>query len=397
MRRFWVMMSLAVLSALWSAPASSSTAQSSGVSDERFAKLARGVNLSLWFWYPYEEPYTRQYISTAELTMLKEAGLTHVRLPFDPDRLMPDGDPNDFDLIFLNGMDDAVQRILDAGLAVIIDPHPLSAAESDMRRLTATSDAYVQDVLLPFYRNLAAHFAQYSPDWLFIETMNEPVLHEFFEGDYFAQLAQGIARWNVLQPQIIRAIRESAPEHTIIAKGQTWDDIESLLGLDMRAHTDRNVVYNIHFYEPFLFSHQGATWATETVKPLVMIPYPSSPEAVTMLLNDYTGEVRDALYQYGQERWDAAKVRASIKRAADWAARHGVRLTANEFGAYVLNAPSESRYALIRDMRVAFEEFNIGWAMWDFDGGFDLVEGSGFDRYISNEMALALGLAATPR
>jgi hypothetical protein len=74
-----------------------------------------------------------------------------------------------------------------------------------------------------------------------------------------------------------------------------------------------------------------------------------------------------------------------------------VRLTANEFGVYALNAPTQDRMTLIRDMREAFESLNIGWSMWDFDGGFDLVDGNGLNRTISNEMALALGLAATPR
>lgn len=375
-----------------------SDAQSRRVSDERFAKLAKGVNFSLWFWYPYDQPYTRMYISDDELAMLKEAGLTHVRLPFDPDRLMPDpANPTDFDLIFLDGMDDAVTRIIDAGLAVIIDPHPLSAAESDMRRLTATSDEYVQNTLMPFYHALAEHFAQYSPEWLFFETMNEPVMHEFFEGDYNAQVTQGIARWNVIQPQIIAAIREHAPEHTIIVKGDTWDNIDSLLALDMRAHNDSNLVFNVHYYEPFTFTHQGADWALPELRPLVMIPYPSSPEAVAPLLADYSGATRDALHRYGQDRWDAAKVRAPIQRVADWAARHGVRLTVNEFGAYTLNAPQADRLLLIRHMRQAFEEFNIGWAMWDFNGGFDLVEGAPMQRYITAEMADALGLNPTLR
>ncbi len=69
MRQMVWLVSLTVFVGLMSMSAKAD-AQANGVSDDRFAKLARGVNLSSWFWYPYEEPYTQQYISDEELAML---------------------------------------------------------------------------------------------------------------------------------------------------------------------------------------------------------------------------------------------------------------------------------------------------------------------------------------
>src|SRR6476660_10535179 len=66
-------------------------------------------------------------------------------------------------------------------------------------------------------------------------------------------------RWYGIQAKLIAAIRSGAPEHTIIASGHRWSGLYELLSL--QAYSDPNIIYNFHFYEPFTFTHQGATWA----------------------------------------------------------------------------------------------------------------------------------------
>jgi len=137
---------------------------------------------------------------------------------------------------------------------------------------------------------------------------------------------------------------------------------------------DRNVVYNFHCYEPFRFTHQGATWAGDWVKGLKNAPYPSSPEAVAGVLADLPDEkARENMIQYGKENWNAEKIDAVIARAAAWGKKKGVPLTCNEFGVYRKVAPTEARLRWIRDVRTALEKHHIGWAMWDYAGGFSVV------------------------
>ena len=40
------------------------------------------------------------------------------------------------------------------------------------------------------------------------------------------------------------------------------------------------MIYTFHDYEPFPFTHQGATWTDPAVAPLRDVPYPSTPENV---------------------------------------------------------------------------------------------------------------------
>jgi hypothetical protein len=61
-----------------------------------------------------------------------------------------------------------------------------------------------------------------------------------------------------------------------------------------------------------------------------------------------------------------------LEQAADWARRHGVRLTCNEFGDYRPKTPAEARVRWLRDVRTTFDKHNIGWTMWEYSGGFGL-------------------------
>jgi hypothetical protein len=50
-----------------------------------------------------------------------------------------------------------------------------------------------------------------------------------------------------------------------------------------------------------------------------------------------------------------------------------VPLICNEFGAYREHTDEASRMNWIRDVRTALEADGIGWAMWDYRGGFGVV------------------------
>src|SRR5438270_10884996 len=111
-------------------------------------------------------------------------------------------------------------------------------------------------------------------------------------------------RWLGMQGKLITAIRAGASRHTIIASGHRWSGLPELLFLI--PYSDRNIIYNFHFYEPFAFTHQGATWAGPTVAFYKNVPYPSNPESVSKILDPLHDEAaRNNLLLYAEERWDA--------------------------------------------------------------------------------------------
>ena len=136
---------------------------------------------------------------------------------------------------------------------------------------------------------------------------------------------------------------------------------------------DPNIVYNFHFYEPFVFTHQGASWIDTTMASLHDVPYPSSngrcgklPDFGDATANDWAG-----WYCTG-DTWDAQHIASRIQEAVDWAKQYGVRLTCNEFGVYPPVAPPEDRLQWFRDVHSALEKQGIGWTVWGYDDAFGL-------------------------
>jgi hypothetical protein len=62
-----------------------------------------------------------------------------------------------------------------------------------------------------------------------------------------------------------------------------------------------------------------------------------------------------------------------IDAGAAWGQENHVPLICNEFGAYRRVTDPVSRANWIHDVRTALEADGIGWAMWDYRGGFSVV------------------------
>jgi endoglucanase len=347
----------------------------SGVPPARLEKLTQGINLSHWFGQGprgYPRQHLESYNTAADMALIKSLGFRHVRWTFNEATVVLNDKPGELDPEKLKVFDAALDMMLAAGLAVIVDFHP----EDDYKHAVEKNDAAV-DNFVSMWRALAKRLSSRDPERVFFEVMNEPVMSD-------------AARWNAIQKRVLAAMRESAPHHTLIAGGPLWSGPDQLVRMEVVA--DPNVVYNFHCYEPFKFTHQGANWAGEWVKGLKNAPYPSSPEAVAKVLADLPDDkARQNMIQYGKENWNAEKLDAVIARAAAWGRKNGVPLTCNEFGVY-RTAPAADRNRCIEDIRKAFEKHGIGWAMWDYAGGFAVAPGKPGQRKADPDTVKALGL-----
>jgi len=327
----------------------------------RAQKLKRGINTSGWFAQVYDKRgYTLEHFqawTTADdIALIKSMGFDHVRLSVNPQPMFNEREPNQIPPQYLGYVDAAVKMILDHGLAVVIDLHP----ESDFKARLAKDDEFVER-FADFWRAMAAHYS--TPEWdadrVFLEIMNEPEFTDRY-------------RWLGVQMKLAAAIRQGAPALTIIAAGARWSDDDDVI-FQEPLH-DPNIIYNFHFYEPHIFTHQGATWGAYYWHWLRGLEYPSSPESAERASALVPDEVdRLQVIRYGSEHWDAARVDAEMKQAAEWARKRGVPLVCNEFGVYRDYAAPADRAAWLHDVRTALERNGIGWAMWDYSGSFGVV------------------------
>lgn len=349
------------------------------------AALAKGVNLSNWF-NDYSDPvqYSNRF-TPAAMQLIKASGFTYVRLPVGATILFNAGDPSSLNATNLSYVDAAVNNSINAGLAVTLNLHPW---KNDFDSLLSHDNTFVNK-LAAYWKAVAAHFKKYPASKIFFEVYNEP--HASAAGI----TPQGAAWWTPVQGKLIQAIREATTEHYVIAGGESWNSINGLVQLT--PYTGARVIYNFHFYDPFLFTHQGASWAGwQPALDARNVPYPSSPAAVAPLIAGSTNTaLNNALQWYGSQQYNIDSLDKWIKRAYDWAQANKVRIIANEFGSYKPFAPRQSRLNWIHDVRVTFEKYGIGWAMWECDEGFGWIEYSGGNRNspaADEELLAALGL-----
>jgi endoglucanase len=319
----------------------------------RLDRLGTGANICRWFRFPRKNlaEHLSGYIPAEEATLMARMGLKHVRLCVAPDVIM---DPKTGAVLDERAvlLDSAVKRLQDAGLLVVVDIHNEDRA--------AELNSEWRDAFVKFWSSFAARLSKFDPDLTILETINEPVFDKHEED------------WNAFNVRLLAAMRENAPKHTLMTSGPNWGGIDGLKKL--KIVPDKNVIYSFHCYDPFPFTHQGATWSGEAVKPLRGVPYPSSPELVQPLLPELEAhpESKSLLEKYGRDHWNKEKLAARFRQGIQWGAVNGVPLYCGEFGVYPPHSKPEHRANWFRDFGQVLTENKIGWAVWGWDEGFGL-------------------------
>jgi endoglucanase len=340
-------------------PALAQTQSLVSVPASRLAHIRHGVNLSAWFAQVYDpKGYTKEHFqnwtTSADIALIKSMGFDHVRLSVNPQPMMDAARHHEGYAEYFGYLDAAVKTILDAGLSVQIDMHP----ESDFKARLAKEDDFVER-FADFWRMVAQHYSSWDADRVFFEILNEPEMRDPY-------------RWYGVEAKLAAAVRHGAPAQTIIAAGPRWDDDDDLVFMEPLA--DPNIIYVFHFYEPHIFTHQGATWGAYYWKWLKGLHYPSSPENAAQVAAAVPEAVdRMQVIRYGQDHWDPSRIEAEINQVADWAKQRHVPLVCNEFGVFRDYSDPADRAAWIKDVRTALERHEIGWAMWDYSGNFGVV------------------------
>ena len=338
--------------------------------------LQRGINTSDWFAQQpgnYGVERLRSFTTAEDLTLIHQLGFDHIRLSIDADPLVAWQRGQGDGTAFMGELDRVVQTANADGLAVIVDIHPESKYKATLLQGSEGVGRFAA-----LWRSLAEHFKGTDPNLVFFEIMNEPEQSDSY-------------RWQGIEGVVAQAIRGVAPNHTIIAAGAHYSGLDDLLVLEPIA--DPNVIYTFHDYEPFTFTHQGATWTDPREIPLRGVPYPSTPDNVVAneaqepsIYGQYYVE------EYGLARWDAERVDRTIAFAEKWGELHHVPVYCGEFGVHRPYAPPASRAQWLHDMRVTLEKHKIGWAMWDYQDNFGLVTKANGVATPDPQLVEALGL-----
>lgn len=377
--------------------------------------LKRGLNLELWLdWLSIGEmladpatldpfPDWQRETTPRMLKVLVEQGFDFVRMPTDPGPLLAygPGDPQDG---LIAGIRTATETALNAGLKVIVDLHPLQRGEETGGMEDILGDLWPDYVAL--VGRLAASLSTLPADSVALELLNEPTF------DCEAVYAGAEPRWPAMQAELLASVRATAPDLTVVLTGACWGQANALASLDPALTVDDNILWTFHSYEPFLYSHQGATWSSAPEKYVWNLPYP--PSAVTDdLAAELAAAAKDRMAaeegQADAELIDKAIAdyrafpddiaTAEIDRAVAWADENGIprdRLLLGEFGALHTvednSLPRDWYLDYITDKRSAADAAGLSWAVLSYTGGMGIADADAPDRRLDPDICRALGL-----
>jgi len=340
------------------------------VSEAQQAPFSRGVNLTSWFQARSIREVRFSKYTQKDFIRIKQLGADVIRLPINL-HYMTDGAPEyRIDPLFFERLDQVVSWADELGLYLILDNHTFHP--------TRSTDPGIGDILEKVWVQMAGHYSQASR-FLVYEILNEP---------------HGIADdvWNNIQENIISVIRRYDTRHPIMVGPSGYNSYNNLAA--MPRYEDNNLIYTFHFYDPFLFTHQGATWTDPSMGELTGVPFPYDaqhmPDLPSSLHSTWVGDN----YRSYPANGNVQQVKSLIDIAEKFRDERKVPLFCGEFGVLMTYSRDSDRAFWYEEVRKYLEEKQIAWTTWDYHGGFGLFRkgtSGRFDRHLNTRLITALG------
>ncbi len=336
--------------------------------------LDKGVNFTNWL-----EEAKGKFDGTFKFTKedvknLSDNGFKALRLPIDLDLYTNNRDEFvagtaeelEFDTTALwTVLDSFVNWTAEYGISCTIDYHEYDNSYN----ATSSQDAKYRTMMANVWKKVASRYASNEREDIFYELLNEPGMGSN------GKIAQ--ADWTLAAQEMIDSIRTVDTKHTILFGDVQWYDIKMLIKRE--PFSDDNIIYVVHSYEPFIFSHQGASWTDAATVKNLMFPYDKEK------WSEYSS-------YFGIRKTSASWIKTGIKNyyktgnkeyiislllpAKKWAASHNVPLIINEFGAYD-RADLQSRLNYMQAMKEISDTLQIPLQHWGYQGGFSLFNDDG--------------------
>ncbi|MEJ6404979.1 glycoside hydrolase family 5 protein [Yoonia sp. 2307UL14-13] len=217
---------------------------------------------------------------------------------------------------FLVRVDAVIGWAMAVDLNVILDLHHFEGIMSDPAAHAKTFTA--------IWSQLAGHYADHD-DRLIFELLNEP------QEELTTEMAVA------LFADILPVIRAQNPTRWVVIEGGYWSNITQLSAL---PRLDEHTALSFHYYGPWEFTHQQATWLDEPPPP--------------------TG-------------WGSTAERDRVKGHIAEAGRYGLPMLLGEFGV-TAETEAGARADWIKTVRQEAEAHGMGWCHWGFAGGFPIFD-----------------------
>ena len=339
---------------------------------QNLVPFKRGANITNWFQTDTSHISFGKYDLT-DFIQIKSLGADAIRLPVDLKAMTGPSPGYTVSPTFFFFMDQVVHWADSLGIHLILDNHNFDPA--------VNTQVNVINWMRPAWQQIAEHYVGKYPN-LYFEILNEP---------------HGItsANWNAVQNATVSAIRAIDANRIIVVGGVDFNSYNTLNQISVSA--DKKLIYTFHFYDPFLFTHQGASWVGPSLESLAGMPFPYQLNKMPVLPALYNGTWIQSAYNDYKNTGTEAKVNELIEIANTFRKTRKVPVWCGEFGVYIPNSPNDERTNWYRIVRQKLEADSIAWTIWDYQGGFGLFKKETKERFdydLNLPVVDALGFAA---
>lgn len=323
--------------------------------------LSRGINVPDW-----TKLVDGRAPASSVLSALAERGFNTIRLRVNSDDWVGDASRR---RLAAQLVENALDMSVRAGFSVMLEFH----ADTGLRNAFVADLTQAEADTTAAWTELSQVAASFSPDSVMPELLNEPPLER--------------KHWLPLRDRLAETVRKACPGHTLIWGADSvygiWETI------DCRPLADDNCMVAVHYYTPMGFTHQCADWDNSGLALMANLPFPAnrrSPEALALAEKFRSEGQTNALALLEQEfssDWTVARIEADFAELGNWSRETGTPIVVNEFGVLNSCVDAQSRATWTRAVRQAIEGIDAGWAYWELDQGFGLLDNrnsaSGFE------------------
>ena len=286
----------------------------------------RGVNLGGWLSQcDYSDERLDGFITEEDFAQIAAWGFDHVRIPIDYNVIQ--NDDGSMKPEGLARVDRALAWCEKYGLRTVLDLHKtrgfcFDAGEHEEGFFESEK---VQEYFYAVWECFAARYGALHERVVF-ELLNEVTLREY------------LPAWKRISRACVRHIRAQAPETLILLGSYCWNSAQTLPELD--APYDERVIYNFHFYEPHIFTHQGAYWMDASFD-------------------------RERRVSYAESGVSEAWIEDFLAPAFRKAAEEGSELYCGEYGVIDV-VPPEEALGWFRDLHAVLERHGVARSLWSY-------------------------------
>jgi endoglucanase len=351
-------------------------------------------------------PHAQSALALFDFDELRRIGFDHMRVPLDMGPLMQGNEQQRRQI--LQDLVAVVAEIHRHGLDVMVPLFPPSLQHELPETYLDGLDGPKFRLYSAMVERVASALGPLAPA-VAVEPMNEPQSK--------CRVRFG-TDWTAYQANMVERIRRIAPDLPLFLTGGCWSNIEGIVLLDTDLVRDRRNFVSVHFYYPFLFTHQSATWTMPYLAGTIGVPFPASAGSLDETLSLTRDRFRALQLAPGVDRAAAqAKAEQEVSRyfheaqgptqieqwmnqVADWQRREGVaadRIIFTEFGAMKqtidgVEIDRGSRARWLHDTSLAMENHGWGWTVFVLrDDPFGLCAKQ-TDRYPDAQLLRALRL-----